>query len=229
MQHKPGSTRAKPFPAATPAPDDAPLVRSCLQGDPGAWKALVDRYARLVYSLPRSYGLPDDICEDTCQEVFQTVFRGLGQLADVRSLTAWITRITHRATWRQARALRRRRPSEPMPPVPMRDPLPEVIEAWARRHQVDQALRQLGGRCEELLRLLFLDPSRPTYESIASRLGVPIGSIGAWRGRCLKSLLQVLNTWGQEEPARDTGRVFPAARSVSSSEEGGGPDVHGIC
>ncbi len=176
-----------------------------MRDDPGAWAALVDRYARLVYSIPRSYGLPDDVCEDTCQNVFQTVFRKLGQLADVRSLSAWITRITHRETWRQARALRRRQRNESVSQLPVREPSAEVIEAWEQRYQIDRALRELGGRCEELLRLLFLDPSRPSYQSVAARLGVPVGSIGAWRGRCLKKLLLIFNTRNQAKSAGDTG------------------------
>ena len=55
--------------------DDTQLVQACLNGAADAWNELVDRYARLVYSIPRRYRL----CEADSDDVFQAVFTQLFQ------------------------------------------------------------------------------------------------------------------------------------------------------
>jgi DNA-directed RNA polymerase specialized sigma24 family protein len=54
-----------------------------------------------------------------------------------------------------------------------------------------QHIAQLSERCQALLRVIaFAD--RPDYASVARALGMPIGSIGPTRGRCLAKLRQQL-------------------------------------
>jgi hypothetical protein len=50
----------------------------------------------------------------------------------------------------------------------------------------------LGGRCQELLSTLFLEPGEPSYEAIAERLDMTLGSIGPTRARCFKKLEKIL-------------------------------------
>jgi DNA-directed RNA polymerase specialized sigma24 family protein len=57
---------------------------------------------------------------------------------------------------------------------------------------VHEALTALGGRCERLLRTLFLEPLPGGYAEAAEKLGMPIGSIGPVRNRCLARLLALL-------------------------------------
>ena len=42
------------------------------------------------------------------------------------------------------------------------------------------------------LRLLYFDPSIPSYADVAATLSMPIGSIGPLRARCLKKLRKIL-------------------------------------
>ena len=63
---------------------------------------------------------------------------------------------------------------------------------------VRQAMRRLDDRCRKLLTLLFLEPATPSYESVASRLGIPIGSVGPTRARCFKKMDAVLREMGIE-------------------------------
>jgi hypothetical protein len=51
----------------------------------------------------------------------------------------------------------------------------------------------IGERCRELLLTLYFQPERSSYAGAAARLGVPIGSIGPTRARCLNCLKQVLS------------------------------------
>ena len=53
--------------------------------------------------------------------------------------------------------------------------------------EVVQALRELGEECQQLLRLLTVEPAL-SYEEIAEATGRPVGSLGPTRGRCVERL-----------------------------------------
>jgi RNA polymerase sigma factor (sigma-70 family) len=57
-----------------------------------------------------------------------------------------------------------------------------------------QAFEQLGSRCQELLRALFLAYPTLSYEEVAEAFGMPVGSIGPTRARCLEQLRRKLGT-----------------------------------
>ena len=79
---------------------DAALVRACLAGDEDAWEELVDRYGRLVYSIPRRLGLSAVDADDVFQNVFAALFRRLADLRDQSRLTSWLITTTYRECWR---------------------------------------------------------------------------------------------------------------------------------
>lgn len=60
--------------------NDAQLVAACRAGDAEAWQALVHRYQRLVYSIPRKAGLDDEACADVFQQVFTRLVEHLPRL-----------------------------------------------------------------------------------------------------------------------------------------------------
>jgi RNA polymerase sigma factor (sigma-70 family) len=172
------------------------LIRFCLQGDECAWDELVERYGRLVYSIPRRLGLSETDADDVFQVVFGIVLRKLDTLRDVERLSAWLIRVTYRESWRVSA----RRPSNQAPverDLPAEDaPGDEQIEALERQNIVRQSLTELGGRCQELLEALFFEPQTPDYEEIAARLGMKIGSIGPTRARCFQKLEALLRKHG---------------------------------
>ena len=55
------------------------------------------------------------------------------------------------------------------------------------------------------LRLLASDPA-PSYEDVGAALGMPIGSIGPTRGRCLAGLRQALSGARISKPPRGSYR-----------------------
>src|SRR5436190_2052475 len=61
-------------PAHGPAKDksrsDAELIEACLGGDGDAWEVLVNRYRRLIYSIPFKWGLQ----REDANEIFQAVW-----------------------------------------------------------------------------------------------------------------------------------------------------------
>src|SRR4029079_925407 len=59
---------------------DAALVRSCLDGDPAAWSAVMSKYKRLIYSIPIKYGAQPDDAADIFQAVCTALIAELPRL-----------------------------------------------------------------------------------------------------------------------------------------------------
>ena len=178
--------------------NDPELVRDCINGDETAWKALVNKYSRLVYSIPFRFDLSASDAEDVLQAVFTIAFRELKNLRSETSLPAWLITITRRESLRVIRT--RREHAELGEEIEDGDtPAPEQVEQWERQHLVQHALAQIELRCRDLLYALFIETPTPRYERIASRLGIPLGSIGPTRARCFKKLQAVLIAIGFDE------------------------------
>lgn len=189
------------MPAADPS-GAAHLVRRCVAGDPKAWDELVERYSRLVFSVPRRYGLSESDAEDVMQAVFVAAVKGLAQIKDPEKLSAWLLTSSHRETWRVGR--QRGLGQELSDAIgDVGEPPEESVRRWDAQDIVHASLRELGGRCEELLRTLYFQVVVTSYEAISERLGMPIGSIGPTRARCLKKLEEILRARGFEGE-RDT-------------------------
>ncbi len=200
-------THAAPPAPATPGEHraDPALVAACLAGDELAWQELVNRYGRLVYSIPRRMGMSDADAEDVFQNVFSTVLRALPSLQDQTRLSSWLITTTRRESWKVAG---RSRANAHADVDEMAEILPDIsdepvadIERLEREHAVHAALARLDQKCRDLLTSLFLNPDDQSYEEIAARLGMAIGSIGPTRARCFRKLEPILREAGLDEPA----------------------------
>ena len=175
------------------------LLARCQRGDSDAWGALIEQTGDLVWSVARRQGMNDDDAGD----VFQSTFLALhGHLASIRSgqaLPKWLavtaTRESHRVRRRSAR-------------LAGGDPevmLAQVADSEASAEEKTQsdvdafltrrALVTLGGRCQELLQFLYFS-EEADYQQISTELGMPIGSIGPTRTRCLAKLKKILEGEG---------------------------------
>ncbi len=190
-------------PAATPAPQSTPaerensaLIQACLDGDESAWKELVERYGRLVYSIPRRYGLSAADADDVFQNVFTIVLKSLHGLRNQTCLSAWLITITHRETRRLAKSAPIN--SELDETIPDDDsPAADQVQRTELQRAVRQALSEMNAPCKELLSSLLLDDA-PSYQELAQRLGMAVGSIGPTRARCFKKLEAILVERGIE-------------------------------
>jgi DNA-directed RNA polymerase specialized sigma24 family protein len=73
--------------------------------------------------------------------------------------------------------------------IPDEQPLTAEQELLAaeRHAALREALAHLPACCQQLIALLLENPS-VSYAEISARLGIPVGSIGPNRGRCLDKL-----------------------------------------
>lgn len=186
-----------------PTTEDATLILACRRGDSEAWAALVTRYQKLIYAIPRRAGLDDDQCADIFQQTFQALFEHLDRIDQPERVRAWLVTTARRATLRvQQRNARWQPLPELLAPdsdgAPVQDlldptPLPDaVLVQLEEQHTVRTAVAALEERCRQLLTLLFYDPEPLPYSEIAARIGIPTGSIGPTRTRCLQKLRTLL-------------------------------------
>jgi RNA polymerase sigma factor (sigma-70 family) len=174
--------------------EDRDLASLCAEGDELAWGTLIRRFQRLVFAIPMRAGLSEDLAEHVFHETFARLAEGIGALQRPERIRAWIVTTARRLTIDEIRSragARRTQGEEVLDRI--EDPAalaPDELTLLETRHLVRQALLRLGDRCRRLLKALFYDESDPprSYESIASELGMPVGSLGPTRARCLKKL-----------------------------------------
>ncbi len=181
-------------PDATPSRDHpvvTDLVTRARNDDKQAWDALVERYAPLIWSICRRHRLSGADAEDVGQSVWLQLVDHLDKVRDPAALPGWLATTARRECARVLRAACGPRAAgygldaETIPADQA-----EVAEQLltAERHTaLLEAVAYLSPRCQELIVLLIQDPPVP-YATISARLGIPIGSIGPNRSRCLDRL-----------------------------------------
>lgn len=183
-----GSVAVPALPDASPAA----LLEACRRGDPSGWEGLVERYERLVWSVARSYRYDDATTADVVQTVWLRLAEHLDRIREPDHLAAWLaTTCRHECS-----SVGRRRDRE-VPdgavvdlrlqraavPADLDDDLVER-ESW---REVLAAFSRLSDACQQLLRLLCVDPPLG-YQVVSELTGRPVGSIGPTRQRCLDRL-----------------------------------------
>jgi RNA polymerase sigma factor (sigma-70 family) len=123
----------------------------------------------------------------------------LEAIQDPERLGAWLATTTRREALRMANRRGRERADvadDQLAQLPDDAPgVDEALLAGEREALVSRALRGLDPRCQRLLRVLSASPP-PRYDAVAQAFGIPIGSIGPTRGRCLTRLQRELSALG---------------------------------
>jgi len=175
----------------------AALVMRARTGDDRAWAGLVDRYAPLIWSICRRYGLDAVDAQDVGQSVWLHLVNHLGRIREPAAIPGWLATTARRecqrvrSTARLNTARLPRAAGQELDRVDVADDLAATVDhlllAAERHAALRDAVAQLSALDQRLIALLIDDPPVP-YAEISARLGIPIGSIGPYRGRCLDKL-----------------------------------------
>ena len=173
-------------------PSVTALVCRVRDGDQVAWDELIERYSPLVWSICVRYQLARHDIDDVGQSVWLLLVEQIGRLREPAALPGWLATTTRRECLRILRAARRPDQVELPPEGQMpSDPDAAMIEQEIIVAERDAALRaafaELPPGCHELLSMLMSDPPC-AYADISATLGIPVGSIGPTRARCLNRL-----------------------------------------
>ncbi len=171
----------------------AELVAGLIEGDRTAWEQVVRDYGGLLAAIARARGLkPAEVAEVT-QTTWLRLVERVHTLRAPEALGAWLATTARReaAHLRQLRArhalVADEQSLEATPAANPDSPVDASLLGSERDAAVRRAVGALSGPCQELLGLLMADPP-PSYATVSAKLGMPIGSIGPVRGRCLACL-----------------------------------------
>lgn len=188
-------------------PADAELVRQALAGSQEAYRVILTRYQRPVFSLIRRMVGEAAIAEDVAQEVFVKAFHALDSFDQRRKFSSWLFKIAHNSAIDQ---LRRRRldtvalettDSEQVDLVTViADMAAESPETRMERRDlaaaIEGAVSSLRPEYREVVVLRFQEGL--AYEEIAEVTGLPLGTVKTHIFRARKAMVRHLAArgWG---------------------------------
>ncbi|MFZ5774974.1 MAG: RNA polymerase sigma factor [Thermodesulfobacteriota bacterium] len=189
-------------PASPASTDIAGLVRALRQGDRDAFARLVRLHQARIYNLALGYVKQEDEARDLTQDIFLTVFRRIGDLADENKFSAWLYQLALNHCRNRYRSLSRRGffNSQPVDD-PVVEPLlrseatPEkALEKKQLETQVRTAIAALSPAEREIV--LLRDLQGLSYEEIGDILAIPLGTVKSKLNRARVALASRLKRHG---------------------------------
>ena len=168
--------------------DEAEILRRCLKGDEGAYRELIERYRRQVYSLALRMVRQAEDAEDLTQETFIRMFRALERYDPTRPFAAWLFTIASRLAIDHLRR-RRVRPislvqrdagSDEEREMEIRDPSLGPEELASHGEEERRAQELIDGLPPHYRIVVILRHQQElSYEEIAAALHLPLGTVKA--------------------------------------------------
>jgi RNA polymerase sigma-70 factor (ECF subfamily) len=169
------------LPAASPDALET-LIQRCLEHDQTAWDLIVRQYRRKVFNVAYKFVGRHEEAEDLTQEIFLRVFKSLDTFDRRANFQTWLISVSRNLCIDYYRSVRKERQtinrdvdaSELSPAAQEAGP----IAALEQRDRVS-LLRDALGALPEALRtaVLLRDIHELSYQEIASRLGLPEGTV----------------------------------------------------
>lgn len=178
-------------------------LRAAAGGDSRAWDSIVGDYAQMVEGVARGSGLRAADVGDAVQITWLRLLENVDRIEHPERLGGWLATTARRECLRLALRNQRAAPltsreGELAEQLSQDPELVEQLLALERESAVRAALAKLPAACQALMKLLMDDPPL-SYAEISAQLGIPIGSIGPTRGRCLRKLALLLAAEGIHE------------------------------
>jgi len=181
--------------AAEARSDIAGLVRRASAGDLQAWNLLVDQYGRLIWSITAKFKLAEGDAADVVQTTWMRLIEHINRIEHPERVGSWLASTARNECLRHVASRKRIvlvREDGEFDSADYHEPeVDEALLASERAQDVRDAMAHLPSQWQRLLELLMADPPM-SYAEISDRLGLPVGSIGPTRGRCLARLRVLL-------------------------------------
>jgi RNA polymerase sigma factor (sigma-70 family) len=189
-----------------PQRETAELLVAARAGDSDAWDELVERYARLVWAVARGFALSMADAADVSPTTWLRLVEHLDELREPEHVGGWLATTARRECLR----ILRRNGREVVGldagiEIEAGEPTPEAVVLDTERDRILWlSLGEISQRCQVLLRALATVPP-PSYQDISAALGMPVGSIGPTRARCLDHLKRRVEVHSGRETEQQTG------------------------
>jgi RNA polymerase sigma factor (sigma-70 family) len=155
-------------------------------------RELVALLTPLLWHTARAQHASRELAEDAIQTAWLRLVDAADTIVDARGVVSWLVVTVKRETWRLMRLSGRETAPELGVPDTVESTTPEdTAIATDQQRVLWEHVDRLPERCRALLRVIAFAPA-PDYAGVAASLGMPIGSIGPTRGRCLAKLRATL-------------------------------------
>jgi RNA polymerase sigma factor (sigma-70 family) len=164
------------------------LVARVRNGDATAWDVLVRCLSPALHRGIGAFTLSVEARDDVFSNTWLKLLEHIDRIEKPASLVSWLMTTARNEALQFVKARSRY--------VPMAEPdvasvdhrgMDEALLDSELSVAVWRAFQHLSAACQSILRLLTLDPPLP-YDEIVELLGLPHGSIGPTKGRCLEKL-----------------------------------------
>lgn len=162
-------------------------------GRPEAMGELVELLTPVLWQAARGHGCAAHAAEDAVQEVWLRLVDHVDDIREPLAVLGWLVVAVKREAWRDGHRSRRNSYDQTgtVDPGESEEDPETLVILTERQRTLWAAVGHLPDRCRELLRIVaFVD--RPDYDEVSAALGMPRGSIGPTRGRCLDKLRRTL-------------------------------------
>ncbi|HEX2163745.1 MAG TPA: sigma-70 family RNA polymerase sigma factor [Thermoanaerobaculia bacterium] len=186
---------------------DAELAISAREGSEAAFRELVERFERPVFSLIVRMVRDRSLAEDLTQETFVKAYRNLAAYDAERKLSSWLFKIAHNATIDHLR--RREVETVPLDASPDDEERPGLDRRLADRtargpdlavgrgelaRALEAAVAELRPEYREVVLMRFAEDL--SYQEIALATGLPLGTVKTHLHRARKELVAALAARG---------------------------------
>ena len=165
------------------------LVRAAARHDPEAWDELVKEFSPLLRGVVSRFRLGAHQVEDVVQTTWIRLHSRIATIEDPAALPGWLVTTARREAIRAVRAASRELPFDELPASAAADtssPADRLI-VNERRAALRAAVGRLPGRQRTIADAILAETALG-YAGIADELGMPVGSIGPMRARCIARL-----------------------------------------
>ncbi len=189
---------------------DEALAAAASRGSNEAFRELVERYQRPVYSLLVRIVRRPESAEDLAQETFLKAFRALGRFDPSRKFSSWLFKIAHNAALDELRRqggemLSLDAPAGPdeapmeLPADPAAENPLERLSSREAGRALERAVARLRPQYREVLLLRFAQDL--SYDEIAEVLGIPLGTVKIHLFRARAELARAMRGEGWDPEA----------------------------
>lgn len=198
---------------ATSPRSDSELVDEALAGSQAAYRSLVLRFERPIFSLIVRMVRHSQLAEDLTQDVFVKAFRALASYDHQRKLSSWLFKIAHNATIDHLR--KGRLSTVPLEPALGESPAliatiaDEGVESPEEARERKELAALLEAAIDELRStyrevLLLRHREELSYQEIADITGSSLGAVKTNLHRGRKELAEILRGRGlADDPVYD--------------------------
>jgi RNA polymerase sigma factor (sigma-70 family) len=171
---------------------DARLIKACVDGNQEAWSVLIEKYKKMIYSVPVRHGFNSEDSADIFQSVCEELLAQLPKHRQARFLSRWILNVASQICLRRKFAGQNTQVNTEENGRGFKGPLPAEAEAIIIQGEQDQVFRQAVSELplhrNQMIQSLFFDPSPRPYAQLARELCASGNSLRAGRQAFLERL-----------------------------------------